>query len=62
MQPDQTHAKARIEVIDTYGEWFVRVIEDGMIPLTKSFETEYYAVAFAEGHRIRLGLERYERL
>lgn len=60
--PDQANAKARVEVIENCGEWFVHVTESGKTAATNSFEIEAFALAFAEGQRIRLGLERYEIL
>ncbi|SFO34471.1 hypothetical protein SAMN03159463_01696 [Mesorhizobium sp. NFR06] len=50
-----------IEVVEACGEWFVRVVEDGQ-ELTRSFETESFALAYAEGQRIRLGLDKVTRL
>ncbi|WP_192385813.1 hypothetical protein [Mesorhizobium silamurunense] len=47
----------KIEVIETCGEWFVRVIEDGG-EATTSFELETFAMVYAEGQRLRLGLEK----
>jgi hypothetical protein len=37
-----------VEVIEAMGEWFVRVVEGGQV-LTRSFELEPHALAFAEG-------------
>ncbi len=50
-----------VEVVEACGEWFVRVVEDGE-EITRSFELESFALAFAEGQRIRLGLDRITRL
>jgi hypothetical protein len=50
-----------IEVIEAVGEWFVRVVEDGS-EQTRSFELESYALAFAEGQRLRLHLDKFVRL
>jgi hypothetical protein len=44
-------------VVETCGEWFVRVIEDGG-EATTSFELETFAMVYAEGQRLRLGLEK----
>lgn len=52
---------AYVEVVETCGEWFVRVV-DGDEELTRSFELESFALAFAEGQRIRLGLDRINRI
>ncbi|ESY73718.1 hypothetical protein X743_08760 [Mesorhizobium sp. LNHC252B00] len=50
-----------IEVIEACGEWFVRVVEEDQ-ELTQSFELESVALAFAEGQRIRLHLDKFARL
>ena len=50
-----------IEVVEACGEWFVRVVEDDQ-EITRSFELESFALAFAEGQRIRLGLSDFKRL
>ena len=56
-----TNSETMIEVIEACGEWFVRVVEDGKED-SRSFELEAYALAFAEGQRIRLHLDRVVRL
>jgi hypothetical protein len=50
-----------VEVVEACGEWFVRVVEYGKETIT-SFELETFAIAFADGQRIRLGLERITRI
>jgi hypothetical protein len=50
-----------VEVVEACGEWFVRVVEGGKATTT-SFELEAFALAFAEGQRIRLGLETMTRI
>ena len=50
-----------VEVVEGCGEWFVHVVEDDQ-ELTRSFEIESFALAFAEGQRRRLGLDRFIRL
>jgi hypothetical protein len=50
-----------VEVVEAVGEWFVRVVENGK-EHTSSFELESYALAFAEGQRLRLNLDRFVRL
>ncbi|PBB23934.1 MULTISPECIES: hypothetical protein [unclassified Mesorhizobium] len=52
---------ARVEVAEVSGEWLVRVTEDDQ-ELTRSFDVEEYALSFAEGQRIRLGLDEVMRL
>ena len=41
-------------------EWLVRVVEDDH-DLTRSFALQSFALAFAEGQRIRLGLADFKR-
>ncbi|BCG96804.1 hypothetical protein [Mesorhizobium sp. 131-2-1] len=50
-----------VEVVEACGEWFVRVIEEDQ-ELTRSFEIESFALAYAEGQRRRLGLADFTRL
>jgi hypothetical protein len=50
-----------VEVVEACGEWFVRVVEEDQ-EQTRSFEIESYALAFAEGQRMRLGLDKFVRL
>jgi hypothetical protein len=50
-----------VELVEACGEWHVRVVEDDQ-ELTRSFETEAFAASYAEGQRIRLGLERVTRI
>jgi hypothetical protein len=50
-----------IEVVEACGEWFVRVVDEDQ-ELTRSFELESYALSFAEGQRIRLHLDKFDRL
>ena len=50
-----------IEVVEACGEWFVRVVEEDE-ELTRLFELESFALAFAEGQRRRLGLANFTRL
>ncbi|QND60581.1 hypothetical protein [Mesorhizobium huakuii] len=50
-----------VEVVEACGEWFVRVVEDGK-EYSRSFELESYALAFAEGQRMRLHLDKVVRL
>jgi len=50
-----------VEVVEACGEWFVRVVEEHQ-ELTRSFELESFALAFAEGQRIRLRLDKITRL
>ncbi|QKD02703.1 hypothetical protein [Mesorhizobium loti] len=50
-----------VEVVEACGEWFVRVV-DSDEAMTRSFEIESIALAFAEGQRMRLGLDKFVRL
>lgn len=50
-----------VEVVEACGEWFVRVV-DGYEELTRSFELESFALAYAEGQRRRLGLAEFVRV
>lgn len=50
-----------IEVVEACGEWFVRVVENDQ-ELTRTFEMEAFALAYAEGQRMRLGLKDFKRL
>ena len=47
-----------VEVTETCGEWHVRVIEADR-EKTLTFELESFALAFAEGQRIRLRLDEF---
>ncbi|MBX3577328.1 MAG: hypothetical protein KF723_08960 [Rhizobiaceae bacterium] len=44
-----------VEIVESIGEWFVRVTENGTSQLT-SFEREEFAVSFSEGQAMRLGV------
>jgi hypothetical protein len=48
-------------VFEARGEWHVRVVEEDQ-EITRSFVLESFALAFAEGQRIRLGLADFMRL
>jgi hypothetical protein len=50
-----------VEVVEACGEWHVRVVglDDER---TLTFELESFALAFAEGQRILLGLDKVTRL
>ncbi|TRC98478.1 hypothetical protein FJV76_13950 [Mesorhizobium sp. WSM4303] len=55
------NVSARVEVAEVSGEWVVRVTENDQ-ELTRSFEVEEYALSYAEGQRMRLGLNKFVRL
>ncbi len=50
-----------IEMFEAGGEWCVRVIENGGEQVS-SFVIESFALAYAEGQRIRLGVDNVTRL
>ncbi|RWO37489.1 MAG: hypothetical protein EOS12_32180 [Mesorhizobium sp.] len=54
-------APPRVEVAEACGEWFVRIVADDE-ELTRSFDLESFALSYAEGQRIRLGLAEFKRL
>lgn len=50
-----------VELFEAGGEWCVRIVENGDEQVS-SFVIESFAMAFAEGQRIRLGLDGIVRL
>jgi hypothetical protein len=48
---------SEVSIIRHAGEWRVAVREDGKESV-RDFEQETHALAFAEGQRVRLGLEK----
>lgn len=56
-----TGDRSTVELVDACGEWFVRVVEHGE-PKTMSFDLESFAIAYAEGQRRRLKLDRIVRV
>ncbi|BAB54734.1 hypothetical protein [Mesorhizobium japonicum] len=48
-------------MVEACGEWRVRVV-DGNQNKTLTFELESYALAYAEGQPMRLGLDKLTRL
>jgi len=53
----RVHEKDAVEITEAYGEWFVRIVQNGCEHVA-SFEIEAYARAYAEGQRLRLGLPK----
>lgn len=51
-----------VEVIEKGGEWFVRIVENAVETKSMSFELEAFAVSFAEGQCIRLGIADFKRV
>ena len=60
IQESDTRRKA-VEVVEACGEWFVHVVE-GDQASSMSFELEAFALVYAEGQRMRLGLDKVMRL
>ena len=60
LRPGGQRPRANV-VVEARGEWLVRVVEEDE-ELTRSFELESFAIAFAEGQRMRLGLADFKRL
>ncbi|WJI38703.1 MULTISPECIES: hypothetical protein [Mesorhizobium] len=54
-------AHPSVELVEACGEWQVHVVEDGQ-EKSLSFDLKAFAVAFAEGQRIRLHLDKIVRL
>lgn len=53
--------RAEVEIFEALGEWCVKVVEHGEERVS-SFVLKSYAEAFAEGQKMRLGLDRVTRL
>ncbi|MGO4642552.1 hypothetical protein AB4Z43_29440 [Mesorhizobium sp. 2RAF45] len=51
-----------VEVVEGCGEWHVRVVDGDDREKTLNFELESIAPAYAEGQRMRLGLDHFVRL
>ena len=51
-----SEATNAVEITESLGEWFVRVVENGAEQVF-SFVMESFATAYAEGQRMRLGLD-----
>ncbi len=49
-------ARTGVELFEAGDEWCVRIVENGDEQVS-SFVIESFAMAFAEGQRIRLGLD-----
>lgn len=50
-----------VELLEHGGEWFVRITENATETISKSFEREAFAMSFAEGQCVRLGIAGYLR-
>ncbi len=53
---DEIEKAPKVIVREECGEWHIFVKTAGGVEETKSFRGERYAMSFAEGQRIRLGL------
>ena len=51
-----------VEVVEACGEWHVRVADGDDREKTLTLELEPIALAYAEGQRMRLGLDKVMRL
>jgi hypothetical protein len=54
-------AAARVELVEGCGEWFARVVEGGTEHMF-TFGLESFALAYAEGQRLRLKLGEVVRI
>jgi hypothetical protein len=61
LAPQNCSPDIGIEIFEASGEWCVRIIENGAERVS-SFVMESFALAFAEGQRIRLGVDDIIRL
>lgn len=60
-EKQSSHLRAEVEIFEALDEWCVKVVEHGEERVS-SFVLRSYAEAFAEGQRIRLGLDWVTRL
>jgi hypothetical protein len=51
-----------IQVVESAGEWFVRIVEHGEVTAFQSFENEAFALSYADGQRLRMGLAEVQRM
>jgi hypothetical protein len=56
------HPHNVVSLIEVCDEWHVIVDEEGKELVTRSFEQESHAWAYAEGQRLRLGVDEVIRL
>ena len=50
-----------VELLETDGQWFVRIVENADESLSPGFERESFAGSYAEGQCVRLGLQSFRR-
>ena len=60
MSADQPLQRSSILIYKEAGEWCVRVSEAGQESYSQEFHTQEFAANYAEGQRIRLGLDVVE--
>lgn len=51
------HAYPKVQLSELLGEWVVRIVEKRGNSYTRTFQEKGFAESFAEGQRLRLGLE-----
>lgn len=56
------HQRNSVSLVHDGDEWSVLVDEEGQALVTRTFVLESYAVSYAEGQRIRLGLDQVYRI
>jgi hypothetical protein len=59
IQPEEP---ARVQLIEACGQWWVRVVEQGVETCSMAFARESYALSFAEEQQLRLGLSEVVRV
>ena len=60
MSPDHPIPQSGIRIYKEADEWLVEVSEAGEEPYSKDFHSHAFASNYAEGQRIRLGLQSVE--
>jgi hypothetical protein len=60
MGADHPIPQSSVHIYQEAGEWRVCVSEAGEKPYSQEFHTHEFAANYAEGQRIRLGLDKVE--
>ncbi|GLS20958.1 hypothetical protein GCM10007874_39750 [Labrys miyagiensis] len=60
MSADHPIQQSSILIYKEAGEWCVRVSEPGQEPYSREFVCHEFAANYAEGQRMRLGLDKVE--
>ncbi|GLS20150.1 hypothetical protein GCM10007874_31670 [Labrys miyagiensis] len=60
MNADHPIQQSSILIYKEAGEWWVCVSEAGQEPYSQEFHSPEFAANYAEGQRIRLGLDKVE--